>query len=294
MANKLIKTIDRWKESYFDYLTKRLDSGESKNIAVLETIKVLKKKLVQQNIVKILDIGCFSGAMLNRILNSLSKDERSRVKAVGLDLDREVVSRGADKYQDIVFVYGHIEKTLPLIGQFDIILLSNILHEIAPSSKLSERKKRIREVFRDITNLLAKNGNVIILDGCKPTFNKTITISFSDDRDKSLYVEFSKKYQALKIKCVEVGNKIETDQISLTAFLTKSRYMKEDYWENESLQLYQYFSEKEFIDMFEKNNLKLKTSAPQYFSQDQLDSLFKSIKPKIKTPAKNILLIAEK
>ena len=112
--------------------------------------------------------------------------------------------------------------------------------------------------------------------------------------DKIIFNEFSEKYKALKIKNKETQNEIETDEISLTAFLTKARYMDKKYWESESSQLYQYFSEDDFLKMFNKHDLKLVKSEPQYFTEEQLDSIFQSINPQIKTPAKNILLIAKK
>jgi len=285
---------ESWKESYFDYLTKRLDSGESNNIAVSKTIEILKAKLANQERVKILDIGCFSGAMLNRILNGLSEDEKSRVNSVGFDFDIEVMQRGADKYKDIVFICGQIEESFPFIGQFDVVLLSNVLHEISPTKSISNRKNKIKQVFANIVDLLAKSGNVIILDGCKPDKNNKVIVNFTDDKDTKLFTEFSQKYKALKIKCNVLDGEITTDEISLTAFLTKARYMDKEYWESESKQLYQYFNENDFLEMFKENNLKVVNCEPQYFSEEQINGLFKSIKPKIQTPAKNILLIAKK
>lgn len=285
---------DNWKESYFEYLTKRLDSGESNNIAVTKTIEVLKEKLKKQDKVKILDIGCFSGAMLNRILNGLSQDERTRVNAVGYDFDREVMQRGANKYSDIVYIYGQAEEVFPFVEQFDIILLSNILHEVAPTKNIEIRRKKIKDVFANIVKIMTKDGNIIILDGCRPEKNNKVIINFTDEKDKKLFAEFSKKYKALKIKYSELDDEITTDEVSLTVFLTKARYMDKEYWESESKQLYQYFSENDFLKMFRENNLKVVNSEPQNFSEDQMNGLFKSIKPKIRTPSKNILLIAKK
>lgn len=283
-----------WKDSYFDYLTKRLDSGESSNIAVLETIKIIKKKLKKKELIKVLDVGCFSGAMLNRILNGLSKSERDQVEAVGLDCDKVVMEKGSNKYQDIIYIYSQIENNIPLIKQFDIVLISNVLHEIAPKDGVLSRIKKIKNVFSDITNLVKEKGNIIVLDGCKPDNNSLITINFQNKKDQDLFIEFSKKYKALKIKCNISKDGITTNEISLTAFLTKARYLNEDYWESESKQLYQYFSEKDFLTMFKKNNLKVTKNEPQYFTEETLKSMFKNIKPNIQKPTKNILLIAEK
>lgn len=283
-----------WKESYFDYLTKRLDSGESNNIAVLETIKIIKKKLKKKELIKVLDVGCFSGAMLNRILNGLSKSERNQIKAIGLDFDKEVMEKGSSKYQDIIYIYSQIEKNIPLIEQFDIILISNVLHEIALNEDMSSKIKKIKSVFSNIVNLVKENGNIIVLDGCKPDNNNLITINFQNKKDQDLFIEFSKKYKVLKVKCNISKPGITTNEISLTAFLTKARYLNQDYWESESKQLYQYFSENDFLKMFKKNNLKVIKNEPQYFTEESLKSIFKNIKPNIQKPAKNILIIAEK
>ena len=67
------------KDAYTRYLTERLDNGQSKNIVISTTAGLIVQRAQELARVRVLDVGCFSGAMLNRIREEVPTEIQDKV-----------------------------------------------------------------------------------------------------------------------------------------------------------------------------------------------------------------------
>lgn len=258
-------------EDYYQYLTKRLEGGTSSNPIVQEILKTIKRyALLKDFPILVLDLGCFSGTIGYCAYQKLPKNLYSKVKFIGFDNIEEPLKKGIRLYPEITFVKGELSEPLPFLSQFKIVFLSNVLHEIFTDCG----ENAVLRVIREAQRVLLSKGNLILLDGIKPSFpDHKLQVEFKTNKDKMIFREFQKKYKAFAIKGrYLLGRKLETDWLSLTAFMTKARYLKESFWEKESKECYQFFTEKDFSKALQgMENIVFKH---QYFSKEKLPFKF--------------------
>lgn len=284
------------RSAYFEYLTRRLDSGESKNIVISTTVETIVKLLKDKKKLQVLDVGCFSGAMLNRIYQELPNDLRNRVHLTGIDSDKEAMRYGAKKYKNIAFFEANLEEKISLVNRFDVVILCNVLHELFPNKSIEVRKDKIKKIYKQISDLLVEGGVLILLDGVKPDDSgRKIEIELVSREWGDKYEKLVNEYMAIKLEGKRLSDKkIMTNIFSLSVFLTKVRYLDKEYWKNEATQLYQYFSKNDFEDMVEDAKMKLVMAEPQYLDKKLVSEMIKSIPTEVDYPAKNILVVAMK
>lgn len=288
-------------KNYYNYLVNKLDRGLSGNPAIEETGKIIKKIGKNGGIVSILDIGCFSGSLINRLYNNLPKDLKNRLRLVGLDTYNDALKRGVKNYPQITFIKGNLLEDLPLVKQYDIIILSNVLHEIfsdtvKKTKNYTSTKRKIKKSLDQVIDILNKGGYLIILDGVKPpAATKKIVISFKTKAIFNKFIKFSQEYKAKSIEFQRLSHQsILTETASLAAFLTKSRYLDKTYWEKESEELYQYFTINEFKQLLQQEEIKIIKIKRNKFTKREIKEKIISIRPDIEIPAKNILIVAQK
>lgn len=282
------------REAYTKYLTERLDSGESKNIVVPTVVEQILQKIKEVDRVRVLDIGCFSGAMLDRIRRETPETIRDQVDFCGVDMDEVALELGRNKYPNLTLFHGEVHEEFNQLGQFNIIILSNVIHEAILEGESVERA--VSDVVEGIVDLLSPDGSLVILDGLRPENNQTkVKIEFSSEEQSQLFKLFVQEYLAFPIEAEESSNgSFDIRLKDLAAFLTKARYLREDYWPVEATQLYQFFSADQFIKVLEQNGLRVEKLEPQLFDQQHIDNIFTKITPEIEIPAKNVLIVAKK
>lgn len=284
--------------AYTRYLTERLDSGQSQNVVIPTVANLIIQKTEKNESVRVLDIGCFSGAMLNRIRSEVPDTIRSGVEFVGVDMDEEALNLGRGRYQGISFVSGEVNVGFEEVGTFDIVILSNILHEAIPEDGKTDQETEVAvsAVLGTVTKLLNPDGNLVILDGLRPENDQSlVVVKFADDSSNSLYKVFADRYQAFPIQATELpGGGFQTRMKDLAAFLTKARYLDKGYWNVESKQKYQYFTASQFISTLQTCGLEVKRLEPQVFDQKHLQHIVAEIQPETEMPAKNVLIVAQK
>lgn len=234
--------------------------------------------------------------MLNRVRLNLPSELRNRIDFIGADVDKNVLTTGANKYQHITFILVNIKGNIPLIRQYDIVIVSNVLHEIFSGAESQKNGKvLVRSTLKKIGGLLCVNGNLVILDGLRPEHNnRPVVIKFQSPDAYNLYKLFADKYSAILIKTKKLSKKtIGTKLGHLAAFLTKARYLNEKYWENESKQLYQFFTADEFQEALEAGGMVVERLEPQPFPHEQINQIVESVEPNIDLPVKNVLIVAQ-
>ncbi|MFH1863333.1 MAG: hypothetical protein ABIJ85_00265 [bacterium] len=273
-----------------------MDKGESKNIVIPTAIELITKHLQKKSVVKILDVGCFNGAMLNQIRINTPDELRQQVHYAGAEVDKSLIDDGRKKYPELTFNYMDLNGSLPDLGQHDIVVLSNVLHEVTPNSEGTDAEAAISATLREISSFVTAGGNLLILDGLKPNHDdKIIEVHFTGSGPHKLYKFFAQKYSAFKVHAVDIGtNAIQTRGKDLVTFMTKARYLFEDYWPIESQQSYQFFTKEQFYKVLGLSGFRITRFEPQRFTQEYLNSIYASTNPKIEYPAKNVLVVATK
>lgn len=291
-------TLTKAESAYYVYLTERMDKGESKNIVIPTAVELIIKHLQNELIVKVLDVGCFNGAMLNQIRLNTPAELRQRVFFTGAEIDESLIEDGRKKYPELGFNKIGLDKTSPDLGQHDIVILSNVLHEVIPNPNngIADVEKAIHTTLDRVSSFMTVRGDLLILDGLRPDNDREETkICFAASEPYELYKLFADRYSAFKVQVTDLGgNVIQTRVKDLAAFLTKARYLFEDYWPIESQQIYQYFDTQQFNKALGLLGFTVERFDPQKFTQEHLDSMFTSTNPKIEYPAKNVLIVATK
>lgn len=291
-------TLAEQKITYERYLTERLDSGQSQNIVIPATVELILQKATQTESVRVLDIGCFSGAMLNRIRNEVSPEIQRVTEFVGADIDEGILEIGRRKYQGLDLRHLDLKGSVNHLGTFDIVILANIIHETLsenPNPDAKDVETEVKQILDKVSDLLSDQGNLVILDGLKPPNEESwLTINFQSPDIERWFKEFAQKYGAFPVQVKIDNGKFRTRMKDLAAFLTKARYLHEDYWPIESTQNYQYFTAEQFADTLMACGMIVKKIEPQRFTVEHLNRLFGSIDPIVDFPAKNVLIVAGK
>jgi len=115
--------------------------GDQKNYEVLQesgyqrVIREFKKHADWEGL-KIIDVGCGTGAFTSRLRNG-------KAKLHGLDLSEKFIAHAKAKYPDIHFQAGNAEESGYPNGFFDVVLLSGIIHHFPDYTKLLKEQRRI-------------------------------------------------------------------------------------------------------------------------------------------------------
>jgi len=284
-------------DSYANYLN---EIGNGKPNLVIDSVITLitKKYFNNKHRTSVADFGCFDGTMLNAIYKSLPREVQRRVLLTGFDNNRSVLDIGADKFPHIKFSYIDFLSPGITSEKFDIVILSNVLHEIY-SQRLpdeNQAKDDVVKAFDHIERAVREEGFIVFMDGLLPDkseievelefYNREVNRNFHTMADKADYF--------LPIHYSNISsNKIITSLKDLSLFLTKYRYLNRPFWNIESQQVYPYFTQDELDQLFRNVGLRLCQFLPQ--PVPGVKKIVSIIKPSgISIPYKNVLIVAQK
>ena len=126
-------------------------------------IDIIESYYVKNNNIKILDVGCGSGVLIELIKERLGDN----VDITGIDLNQMTVDEVNQKKKfnvicsDIQTLYKNNPNQ-----KYDVIIFSSILHEVYSYSE-SNNQQAVEETLNTAYDLLNKDGKVIIRDGIK-------------------------------------------------------------------------------------------------------------------------------
>lgn len=281
-------------KDYYNYLNEIGDG--KKNIVIDTVVALLRSNLSKEEEIKIADVGCFNGVMLNVIYEKLSLKLKKKVILTGFDNDYETLDVGRAKFPYIQFHYYELNKRPPINEKYHLIIISNVFHELV-STYLPNKEKAIKKLgvaFKQIAKLVKMGGYLVLMDGLLPDKNNLVTVNFknSDLLKKFVYFADSSHY-FLPIKYTKLSSAcINISLNDLAIFLTKYRYMSRTYWDMESKQIYQYYSKKEFYKLFQSNEFRITAFEPQPLSN--INDIIEILDKKVFAPSKNVLIIGQK
>ena len=281
--------------AYHDYLTE-IERGKD-NIVINYATDVICSRLANHSEpINIVDIGSYNGAMLNGIYTRLPESLRKKVQLYGFDFDDEVLEEGRRKYPYINFQHYDLTKPASISTQFDLAILSNILHEVY-SDYIGDHKAGtlgVQNALGNITKMIGGGEYIVIMDGIKPTYGShVVTIDIKKDNIKEDLQAFSQSTYVIPISYNLTENGfVKITLKDLAIFLSKAKYMRRGFWDLESRQVYHYFNEEEFRTQMASVGLELVDFLPQHF--DHTIGIEIVNPQEINLPAKNTLIFAQK
>lgn len=282
--------------NYQKYLTEKLDRGEPNMVVDSVTELMSNDQLLQSESIRIVDFGCFTGSVINRVHLSLTESSKKKVNLFGFDYDATIVKKAALMWPQISFHQYDITETPAKIEPFQIGILSNVLHEVysLKTNNKKEAEKLVTRSLKNIQNMIDIGGFLVILDGILPDNpEKEVDINFLQDNFYSKFIQFCKSEYCVKIPCKEVGDRtIQTTLGGLAAFLVKFRYLETTFWEQESSQIYNYFTKEKFEEVL--TNCGFTVKKQDFFEVPKIQEKLKILDPTIQMPFKNTLIIAKR
>lgn len=283
------------RRQYYDYLTE-IERGKENPVIRFVTELLRNGKYKTKPQIDIADFGCFNGGMLNQIYQLIPRGMQKRIRLYGYDNDSSVLKIGRKMFSHITFSNLDIRDN-PVINQsHDLIIISNILHEVY-STEVKSHSKGIETVLkslRKIGDTLTPKGDLIFLDGLKPSESqKIVTVTFSDNEQLAdLYLLKASNYRSPISFTKNEDGSINISLLDLGTYLTKAKYLHRDFWESEARQIYQYFTFDEYQTILNKCGFRVLQSIPQ---PPNIGSNLTITNPiGIMLPAKSILIYAQK
>jgi len=172
------KENDPWGQKGEDSRLKNYYAFSRKNL--INTIKS-----ISINNKNILEIGCGLGYVVNELHKNISG------KITGMDISPTAIIKAKKMFPDIEFIVGDVcSKKLNCNKKFDVIIMNQLLWYIL---------EKLPYVFKNIDNLLIKNGHLIFLNGFlrNQQYGKNIIEGFNG-LIKYVLINHSKKYKVIK------------------------------------------------------------------------------------------------
>jgi SAM-dependent methyltransferase len=278
-----------------------------KRAAILAVSKLIRRLAPQfDHPLRLLELGCGEGQVIGALL-----DAHAQVCAipgsVGVDYNPKSLARCQADYPGLRGVAGDFTdpELLAGLGQFEIVLLVNALHEVFSatfSEELGEidvplAKQRVEQALAMAAGCLAPGGWLVIFDGLEPAGDprQALRIRFRDYPARENFDTFARQYHPFRITFREVGGPlwIELARRDFTRYITKSIFLGKKLWQSERFESYQYFSLEEFRAAFARRGLEIVELRTLTVNEEKWRRLVEFDQPGGEFPDEHILILAQ-
>ena len=232
----------------------------------------LVRRLVEDPLqpVRILELGCGEGQVIGALVRAHA-GVRAIEASCGVDYAPAAIEKGRRSFPELVFIEGDFTDPHLLggLGQFEIVLLVNALHEVfsaAYSDALGEvdvpqARRRVREALAMAVERLAPGGYLLLFDGLESAgdTSQILRIRWPDRQARRRFETFATEYRPFRIAYHETGDplRVELSYHDFTRYVTKSIFLDKPLWQTERLESYQYYTQAEFTEAFERLELEV-------------------------------------
>ena len=220
--------------------------------------------------VRILELGCGEGQVIGALVRAHA-GVRAIEASCGVDYAPAAIEKGRRAFPELVFIEGDFTNPHLLggLGQFEIVLLVNALHEVfsaAYSDALGEvdvpqARRRVREALAMAVERLAPGGYLLLFDGLESAgdTSQILRIRWPDRQARRRFETFAAEYRPFRIAYHETGDplRVELSYHDFTRYVTKSIFLDKPLWQTERLESYQYYTQAEFTEAFERLELEV-------------------------------------
>jgi SAM-dependent methyltransferase len=220
--------------------------------------------------VRILELGCGEGQVIGALVRAHA-GTRAIEASCGVDYAPAAIDKGRRAFPELSFVECDFTdpELMSGLGQFEIVLLVNALHEVfsaAYSTALGEldvplAKQRVGRALAGAVDRLVQGGYLLLFDGLESDgdASQVLRLCWRDRGARRRFETFASEYRPFRIVYRETGDplRVELSYRDFTRYLTKSIFLDKPLWQTERLESYQYFNQAEFRAAFERLGLEV-------------------------------------
>lgn len=299
------------KEEFWQfYWEMRLQSMETlgKRAAILAGSGLIRR-LAQElgRPLRVLELGSGEGQVVGALLDAHAQ-LCSGQPVAGVDYNPQSVARSRRDYPGLRFVEGDFTDPVLLasLGQYDLLLLVNALHEVFSdtfSAELGEvdvlkAKPRVEQALGEAAGRLEPGGWMVLFDGLEPPGDprEMLQIAFLDPQARAHFETFTRTYHPFHIVYEETGDllTVKLSRRDFTRYITKSIFLGKRLWDTERDESYQYFTEAEFRVAFARQGLRIVELRTLTVNADKWSRQVQIKTPGVDFPTEHILILAQR
>ena len=293
-------------EFYWDMRLQELeDLGKREAILVVsKLIRSLAERPDQP--VRLLELGCGEGQIIGSLV-----DAHAHVHSIhascGVDYSHRSIERCRSVYPAISFIEGDFTDPVLMagLGQFEIVLLVNALHEVFSAAysaeigevAVQEAKQRVELALGMAVERLVSGGYLALFDGLEPPgdIQELVSLRFLHWQARRRFDTFVHEYRPFRISYQESDDPflVELSVRDFTRYITKSIFLDKLLWQTERLESYQYFKETEFREAFARLGLAIRELRTLTVNYEKWRSEVEIVTPGVDFPAEHILILAQ-
>lgn len=257
--------------------------------------------------VRLLELGCGEGQIIGPLFQAHAL-VRSIDASVGVDYKSQSLAVCRRNYPGLRFVEGDFTdpQLLGQLGQFEIVLLVNALHEVFSSAysealgevDVPDAKRRVDLALSGAINCINPGGYLVLFDGLETSgeLQQKLRLRFRTPHARDDFFFFVQEYRPFRITYNFVGDAytVELSWRDFTRYITKSIFLGKPLWQTERLESYQYFTEDEFRLALTRQGLLIHELRTLTVDYEKWLNLVEIITPGCDFPAEHILILAQK
>jgi SAM-dependent methyltransferase len=257
--------------------------------------------------VRVLELGCGEGQIVGTLVDSHAQLVAQQ-SVIGVDYNSQSLARCRHDFPGYQFIEGDFTDAalLARLGQYDLVLLVNALHEVfsaAYSPELGEvnsplAKQRVEETLGKVVQTLVPGGWLLLFDGLEPAGDpgEMLSIRFLDDQARNSFETFARQYQPFRISYQPADDpfSIAISRRDFTRYITKSIFLEKQLWKTERLESYQYFSEEEFRAALGRQGLEISELRTLTVNGEKWRRVVEITSPGVDFPLEHILILAQR
>ena len=252
--------------------------------------------------VRLLELGCGEGQVIGALVDA----HGSTGVSCGVDYSHRAIEKCRSSYPGISFIEGDFTDVglLRGLGQFEIILFVNALHEVfsaAYSPELGEvdvpqAKKRVEQALSGALQCLEPGGYLVLFDGLEYSGDITqwVRIRFRHWQARRRFDTFAREYRPFRVSYRESGDPfvVELPLRDFARYIDKSIFLEKRLWQTERLESYQYYTQAEFVDVFAILGLEIRELCTLTVNYEKWQAEVEILTPGVDFPTEHILILA--
>ena len=256
---------------------------------------------------RVLEPGCGEGQVVGTLVDGLAQYCAVQ-DVVGIDYLAQSIARCRRDFPGMQFWEGDFTDPALLgrLGQYDLLLLVNALHEVFSagySEELGEvdvpaAKQHVEQALAGLVEKLVPGGWLLLFDGLEPPGDPSdeLQIRFLDRQVRDDFETFAREYVPFRITYRETGQpfSVELSRRDFTRYITKSIFLRKQLWQSERKESYQYFTEAEFRSVYMRLGLKITQLRVLTMNDVKWRRQVEIVTPGVKFPHEHILIIAQR
>jgi SAM-dependent methyltransferase len=281
--------------------------NQGKREAILVTSRLIRQQAqALGRPLRLLELGCGEGQIIGTLVEGHAQ-LCAVSTCVGIDYLHSSILTCRKDFPSMQFIEGDFtdEALLNSLGQFDIIILVNALHEVFSDTyseqlgqvNVPDAKARVEQALAGATGRALPGGFVVLFDGLEPPGDpeQKVRLRFLHPQALEHFETFAREYHPFHIDYRALGSPflVELSRHDFTRYITKSIFLGKRLWQHERFESYQYFNENEFRAAFARAGLTIQELRTLTMNEEKWRRNVEIASPGVRFPEEHILIIAQ-